>query len=330
MKPKNLIVFDMDGVIMDVSASYREAVRQTVGLFFQPAREAEKLPEPLFDLSDLAAVKQSGGLNNDWDLTFELISLFFSLVASPGTQENRDPWSRYREIIGRCDLSSMVDFLRSTNRPLVSLLKQHGRYKDQFVKSLYEGDVGSGNIIKQIFQEIYLGQKLFRSTYNLNPVVYRSEGFILREKVLIDRQLLAELAAENVLAIATGRPRAEAAYPLKHFRLNQFFSQILTLDDCLSEEKRIFEQEGQTVSLSKPNPFMLDAIVKKCRQPFDRFYYVGDMPDDMVAAARSKTSCKGIGILLSAPDKESLKENLIEAGAHHIVDSFEALKEIIL
>jgi phosphoglycolate phosphatase-like HAD superfamily hydrolase len=104
----------------------------------------------------------------------------------------------------------------------------------------------------------------------------------------------------------------------------------LTLDDCLSEEKRIFEQEGQTVSLSKPNPFMLDAIVKKCRQPFDRFYYVGDMPDDMVAAARSKTSCKGIGILLSAPDKESLKENLIEAGAHHIVDSFEALKEIIL
>jgi phosphoglycolate phosphatase-like HAD superfamily hydrolase len=288
------------------------------------------LPEPLFALSDLAAVKQTGGLNNDWDLTFEVISLFFSLVANPGTHENRDPWSRYRETIGRCDLSSMVDFLRSTNRPLVSLLKQHGRYKDQFVHSLYEGDVGSGNIIKQIFQEIYLGQKLFRSTYNLNPVVYRGEGFILREEVLIDRQLLAELAAENVLAIATGRPRAEAAYPLKHFQLNQFFWQILTLDDCLSEEKRIFEQEGRTVSLSKPNPFMLDAIVNKCRQPFDSFYYVGDMPDDMLAAARSEANFKGIGILLSAPDKESLKKDLMRAGADYIVDSFEALKEIIL
>ncbi|MBT8366326.1 MAG: HAD hydrolase-like protein, partial [Deltaproteobacteria bacterium] len=239
-------------------------------------------------------------------------------------------WSRYREAIGRCDTASMVEFLQSTDRPLVTLLKQHGRYEDPFINSLYEGDVGSGNIIKQIFQEIYLGQKLFRSTYNLNPIVYRGEGLILREKVLIDRQLLAELTAENVLAIATGRPRAEAAYPLKHFQLNQFFSQILTLDDCLSEEKRIFEQEGQTVSLSKPNPFMLDAIVKKCRQPIDSFYYVGDMPDDMLAAARSEANCKGIGILLSAPDKESLKNDLIGAGAHYIVDSFEALKEIIL
>ena len=104
----------------------------------------------------------------------------------------------------------------------------------------------------------------------------------------------------------------------------------MTLDDCLSEEKRIFEQEGRSVSLSKPNPFMLDAIVKNCREPFGRFYYVGDMPDDMLAAARSGANCKGIGILLSAPDKESLKKNLMEAGADYIVDGFEALKEIIL
>jgi len=330
MKSKNLIIFDMDGVIIDVSASYRDVVRHAAGLFLRPARGAEKLPDPLFELSDLAAVKQSGGLNNDWDLTFEVICLLFSRIDTPGTLEHRNPWRRYRETIGRCDVASLANFLRSAQKPLVSLLKQHGRYEDQFVNSLYQGDVGSGNIIKQIFQEIYLGDTLFQSTYQLKPEVYRDEGFILREKVLIDRRLLAELAAENVLAIATGRPRAEAEYPLNHFRLNQFFSQILTLDDCLSEEKRIFEQEGRSVSLSKPNPFMLDAIAKNCREPFDRSYYVGDMPDDMLAAARSGPNCKGIGILLSAPDKESLKKNLMGAGADYIVDGFEALKEIIL
>ena len=184
----------MDGVIMDVSASYRDVVRQTAGLFFKPARGAEKLPDPLFELSDLAAVKQSGGLNNDWDLTFEVINLLFSLVDKPGAPASRDPWSRYRETLGRCDVASMVKFLQSTNRPILSLLKQHGRYEDRFVDSLYQGDVGSGNIIKQIFQEIYLGEELFRSTYHLDPAVYRGEGFILREKVLIDRQLLKELA----------------------------------------------------------------------------------------------------------------------------------------
>jgi len=330
MKPKNLIVFDMDGVIVDVSASYRDVVRRTAGLFFQPAGGAEKLPDPLFELSDLAAVKQSGGLNNDWDLTFAVISLFFSLVANPGTHENRDPWSRYRETIDRCDAAALADFLHSTSRPLASLLKQHGRYEDQFINSLYQGDVGSGNIIKQIFQEIYLGEQLFRSTYHMDPAVYRGQGYILREKVLIDRQLLEELAAENVLAIATGRPRAEAQYPLNQFQLDQYFAHILTLDDCLAEEKRIFEQEGRTVSLSKPDPFMLDAVVTKCREPFDNFYYVGDMPDDMLAAAGAATDCKGIGLLLTAPDKKSLANNLTAAGADYVIDSFEALREIIL
>jgi phosphoglycolate phosphatase-like HAD superfamily hydrolase len=330
MQPNNLIVFDMDGVIMDVSASYRDVVRRTAGLFFQPARGAEKLPAPLFELSDLAAVKQSGGLNNDWDLTFAVISLFFSLIAYPGTRANRDPWRRYRETIGRSDAAALADFLHSTDRPLASLLKQHGRYEDPFINSLYQGDVGSGNIIKQIFQEIYLGENLFRSTYNMNPAVYRGEGFILREKVLIDRQLLKELAGENVLAIATGRPRAEAEYPLNHFHLDQYFAHILTLDDCLAEEKRILEHEGRTVSLSKPNPFMLDAISTKCREPFDNFYYVGDMPDDMLAAAGAAAKCKGIGMLLTAPDKKSLAKNLTAAGADYIIDSFEALSGIVL
>jgi phosphoglycolate phosphatase-like HAD superfamily hydrolase len=320
----------MDGVIIDVSASYRDVVRRTAGLFFQPARGAERLPDPLFELSDLAAVKQSGGLNNDWDLTFEVISLFFSLIDYAGNHEIRDPWSRYRAIISCCDVNSMADFLQSTDRPLVSLLKQHSRYENEFVKSIYQGDVGSGNIIKQIFQEIYLGDTLFRSTYNMDAEVYRAEGFILREKVLIDRQLLEELAHNNVLAIATGRPRAEAEYPLKHFRLNQFFARILTLDDCLSAEKRIFEQEGRAASLSKPNPFMLDEVVRQYREPFEGYYYVGDMPDDMLAAAGSQANFKGIGIVLSAPDKQSLKEDLMKAGADFIIESFAALKEIIL
>jgi phosphoglycolate phosphatase-like HAD superfamily hydrolase len=330
LKLKNLIIFDMDGVIMDVSASYRDVVRRTAGLFFQPARGAEKLPDPLFELADLAAVKQSGGLNNDWDLTFAVISLFFSLVDDPDSHANRDPWRRYRETIGRCDVASMVNYLQSTDKPLASLLKQHGRYEDQFINSLYQGDVGSGNIIKQIFQELYLGEDLFRSTYHMDPAVYHGQGYILREKVLIDRQLLAELAAENVLAIATGRPRAEAEYPLNHFHLDQYFAQILTLDDCLAEEKRIFEQEGRTVSLSKPDPFMLDAVAAKCRKPFDCFYYVGDMPDDMVAAARAGANCKGIGILLAATDKASLRKSLTAAGADYIIDSFEALSGIVL
>jgi HAD superfamily hydrolase (TIGR01548 family) len=53
------ILFDMDGVLVDVSSSYRLTIQKTV-LFF--AGE-EASPQ------EIQQLKQQGGYNNDWDLT---------------------------------------------------------------------------------------------------------------------------------------------------------------------------------------------------------------------------------------------------------------------
>jgi len=330
MKSKNLIVFDMDGVIMDVSKSYRDTVRHTTKLFLSPAPSAARMPEPLFDLSDLAGVKQSGGLNNDWDLSFQTISLMFTLIKKPDVHDTEDPWSTYRKTLSLCDLSKLADYLNSTDRPLMNLLNQHGKLADPLIAKFYAGDVGSGNIIKQIFQEIYLGEELFTSTYGLTPEIYRGQGYILRETVMTSSLILDELSRKNHLAIATGRPRAEAEYPLEHFKLKGYFDIVYSLDDCLKEEKRIHDEEGKEVSLSKPHPYMLDAIAEKYNDAATTFYYVGDMPDDIVAAGRSRFGYKSIGMLISAPDKRRLKDEFVRAGADYIVDDFEGLKQIIL
>ncbi len=330
MTTKNLIVFDMDGVIIDVSGSYRDVVRRATKLFFQPARSWEKLPEPLFELSDLAVVKQSGGLNNDWDLTCAVINLLYSLTDRPAVHKSREPWQRWRETLMQCDVAEMAKFLTAEDQPLATLLKHSGRREDDFITGLYTGDVGSGNIIKQIFQEIYLGQELFASTYNLKPKLYNDDGYILREQVLIDPSDLAALGRDNVLAIATGRPRAEAEYPLQHFNLKKYFSVIYTLDDCLEAEAKMLTAKGEKVSLSKPNPFMLDAIAGDVNEKFRGYFYVGDMPDDVIAAANSRYGFKSIGITVSAPDKSALANELKRAGADFLVGSFDALKKIIL
>ena len=330
MKAKNLIIFDMDGVIIDVSGSYRDVVRQTTKLFFQPARSSTKLPEPLFALSDLAAVKQSGGLNNDWDLTHAVINLLYSLTAKPTVYENQDPRARWQETLNRCDVTAIAEFLNSTDKPLETLLKHKGKLQDGFVSGLYAGDVGSGNIIKQIFQEIYLGPELFKATYNLEPQVYSGDGYILKEKVLIDQSVLESLGRDNILAIATGRPRAEAEYPLKHYDLKKYFTMMYTLDDCLEAEERILIEKGEKVSLSKPHPFMLDAIAEGLIDKFSGYYYVGDMPDDILAAANSRFGFKSIGVIVSAPNKLALEKKLKRAGANYLVENFDALKEIIL
>jgi HAD superfamily phosphatase len=57
--PATMIVFDMDGVLVDVSDSYRETICQTVQHFTGRPITRELVQE----------YKNRGGLNNDWLLS---------------------------------------------------------------------------------------------------------------------------------------------------------------------------------------------------------------------------------------------------------------------
>lgn len=329
MKIPKLIVFDMDGVLIDVSGSYRETARKTARLFFDGARGFGKLPDPLFPLTDLAELKQTGNLNNDWDLTALTLHLLFALVKTPSGRLSADDSTGPEETIRRCDVSDLADFLNASSRPLMELLDRYGRRHDPFVTSCYQGDVDTGNRIKRIFQEIYLGPSLFTALHGGQPRYYRGEGLIHRESLLMDPTLLAALSRNHILAIATGRPRAEADFPLDRFDLRKYFQLVITLDDCSREEEKIFTERGERISLKKPDPYMLDRIPSLIGKGFSKCYYLGDMPDDMQAARSSKTGYRGVGVVLSSADPKNLRKELLQAGADHIIDDYAALPKIL-
>ena len=68
MQTKGLILFDIDGVIRDVSNSYRLSVQKTVLKYcnWEPSTY------------DIDVLKNEGIWNNDWDLTLELIKRFIN------------------------------------------------------------------------------------------------------------------------------------------------------------------------------------------------------------------------------------------------------------
>ena len=61
--PLGVLVFDMDGVLVDVSESYRETIRRTVKYFTGLDIEHDRIQD----------LKNAGGWTNDWDLTHRLI-----------------------------------------------------------------------------------------------------------------------------------------------------------------------------------------------------------------------------------------------------------------
>jgi phosphoglycolate phosphatase-like HAD superfamily hydrolase len=327
--PKHLVIFDMDGVIVDVSESYRESTRRTARTFFQGAAAYDDLPNPLFSLKDLAALKQRGGLNNDWDTTYLVISLLLTQVELPDTLHPEDAWRLHQEIMGRCDLSKLTSFLKSHPCPLKTLLQQNHRIQSNFVSRLSSGDVGSGNLIKQIFQEIYLGRELFEMIYGTPARMHQGGGLINQERLLIDPRFLELLAEQHILAIATGRPKVEAIYALKRFKLHDYFHSVLTLDDCIEEENRRFTRKGERIPLSKPHPFMLNAIAQSLTGKVKKNYYIGDMPDDMAAARNAKTAFIGVGVISPSPDRQQLKHMLLQAGADYVIETIQDLEKIL-
>jgi HAD superfamily phosphatase len=325
MNKNRLIVFDMDGVIVDVSASYREAVRRTARLFLTGIGSENTLPDPLFSLADLAGVKQAGGLNNDWELTYHVLNLLMTRIETPAESPPSDGWTCHAGLMPRCDAKALSAYLKSSTTPLAGLDKQSSGRANAWIEHLSAGDVGTGNIIKQIFQELYLGGDLFRQTYGFAPRIHDRQGLIDREALLIPASTIKRLAETHQLALATGRPRSEAEHALHRFDLQTHFNITYTLDECLAEEKRVYETRGDVLHLSKPHPFMLDAVVEHLSATFWDVFYIGDMPDDMLAAANSAYDYTGVGILHSSPHKQTLKKALVKAGADVIIKDADEL-----
>jgi len=327
MKSRHLIVFDMDGVLVDVSGSYRETIRQTAGLFFGSA-QGGPLPNPIFSLGDLAVVKQSGGYNNDWDLTCRVIGLLASRMEAGEVPRDGGDWEVFETAMSCSDVSGIATLLRGSESPLAELLRENPEHNRKLIERFYEGDVGSGNIIKQIFQEVYLGENLFRRVYGMDTRVHRGAGLVEQELLIPSVSLLEELASGHVLGIATGRPKFEVEYALDTFDIRRYFTAVLSHDDCLAEEERLSAAKGGSVSLLKPDPFMLDSIAAQAGGDVGRRYYVGDLPDDMVAASRAEGYI-GIGLTHVAADREALRSDLRRAGAVHVIDDFSELADIV-
>lgn len=330
MEKRSLLVFDMDGVLVDVTQSYRETVRKTARSFFKGARGFQFLPDPLFPLDELAEVKRRGGLNNDWDLSFRVISMLFSMVEASDAAPpvGTDYWHSHRETVSTWDVTPLADFLSSKQRGLAGLPEPDIR-ANACVGRFYQRDVGEGNIIKQIFQEIYLGGDLFRATYGMVPRAHDGEGFIFRERPLVGVETLSRLGSAHMMAIATGRPGSEAEFALNVNGLSGFFDVVFTLDDCLAEEKARAQTGKGGGSLSKPDPFMLDAIVERLPVVPARLYYVGDMPDDMIAALRSSHGFVPVGVTGTGPDSGAAAKALIEAGAEFLIGGVEELEGVL-
>jgi HAD superfamily phosphatase len=333
----DILIFDMDGVLIDVSRSYRETIQRTVQIYLETCLGLKKGEAEPVTKEDISLFKSTGGFNNDWDLTSGLLLYLLSISGFPPCPRKKKSFS-VGEVVSHLQARSsnldknitqliqdknLLSFIRKVKLVGGGLKGVRKALKGSWEGWIYgDGDLDQENVVKRIFQEVYLG-KNFTSFYHVPALFHKKQGLYLREQLIVPKGILSSLRKRFRLGIASGRPRFEAELALKRFGLFPYFDCVVTLDECLEEEDRILQSTGKRVNLLKPHPYSLLKVVKEIDTPYPRCGYVGDVVDDMLAARAAKKGLDiiAIGFLAGRSKGQTTKDTLLKAGADLVIES---------
>ncbi len=238
------IVFDVDGVLIDVSQSFRKTIVATVQFYFKKILKY-KGSEDLVRLEEIQLFKEAGGFNNDWELTESFV--LFYLAKSVRLDSKDLAVLRYQEpFLDGFVVTGVSNF----EQAVFGLL-------DEKEKDLVLGSWNKA-LIRQIFQEMYAGDKT-KEFYGFKPIYFKGAGTVAKEVALVDKDLITK-----PFAVITGRAPAEASDALR-------LTGLKVNDGLLVSDDGIFEP--------KPSPQSLNYISDK--MDIKLGIYIGDVADDL-------------------------------------------------
>jgi HAD superfamily hydrolase (TIGR01548 family) len=311
-----IIVFDVDGTLVDVTRSYREAVPAAACRYLQLL--GLEPPALTGEVSDV--FKRMGGFNDDWDLTAGLLAVLLSGLPPAAALPDR-PWVDQTDLIAvlrvaAAPLAGMTPTVPAWE-PLVARVQAAGGGAAGLSQAIparnahlvwHTGDAATTDLVQRIFAEIYLGKEPFEQDYGLPVRFHSGPGLIEHEQRLISLSTLEVLSRWARLGIATGRTHFELAYPLARMGLAPFFGALATMSDALRA------QAPGRPSLLKPHPYLLQRAADVL-DPSGQLVaaYVGDVPDDIVAARRADGPRRWLSVALAATTAQ--REHYQELGA---------------
>ncbi len=282
------VVFDIDNVLVDTRKSYLDTIRWTVDLFltegqvpfFQSPRQSAK--HHVLSIKDVAEFKLLGGFNDDWDCCYGLLIYLLTLPVKGHT---------LTDLAKAIDIRAFAKSFRTRPLGVSGIVKKLGTHPYVTIER-----------ISRIFQEVYLGRDLFEKVEGRTSLYWQKSGLIRKEKLIFRDSTLKRLKDLGIkLGITTGRSRFEAVYALRRFGVMHYFDAITTMNEVRDAEVKARQ------SLRKPHPYSLIETVRKLGTS-KPVLYIGDLPDDVLTANRSKSKCEvhSVGFpRLSSSEKET-------------------------
>lgn len=322
------IVFDCDGVLLDVRNAYNVAIAATTKHIIR-AFTGTEIPEDIFDSTLNHAYKRTGGFNNDWTHAYAVIMRILVEVPDKELAElNKlaeeslvydSPRKRYDYMSGKVKAEIPLDGLYEKLSEFAEQLDASGIEKvDELLldkvgvnikKALkFRGDVGE-SIVSTLFEELFLGEELFTETFGFPPQFIKVDhGIVESDEVVIKPETMTEL--EKLLGgprfgVASGSLENTARHVLGDI-IDRFPKDSQYWHDVVDRDQK---QLGVS-DLHKPNPYPL----LKASEPFNpkMVLYIGDTMADYLTAQNAGEGVLFTGVYASVHSSEKVKQSFIE------------------
>ncbi len=255
-------LFDIDGVLIDASRSYRLSVMAAADHLVREVNGLGEAPTPLLTPEDVALFKLAGGFNNDWDETRLLAAIWTARLREwRGSPEAQLPLAYWAEkateasAAGRGGVRWMLDTFPASAIP-------------------------DANAARWAHDEFYWGSQLVFEHYGRQPeFAPGAEGFVQNEELLLEETVLPSLRALGIrhFGIITGRVGPEVTRAVERLTAGSGLAEV--------EESRTMPGEspfGVVIAgtqYAKPDPealrVALDALSARGG------FYIGDTADDL-------------------------------------------------
>lgn len=287
------IIFDCDGVLVDVADSYGATIVRTVAhvLGWMGMTDAPRLTPRM-----IQAFKDTGAFNNEIDLSYAAILMTAASIRA------------------RMDMEETAAAFASCGgvRDAEHIASDMCDVSDLTGRMSYPG---AGSVVQEVFDQIFYGPHLYKKVTG-HESRFGEPGLIEQERVLLDGVMLEWLTRRfgSRVGMVTGRGYESARYTLGY-----------TLD-VFNTAGSVFLEDGPR-EMAKPNPVSLvsamDAMDVRC------CVYVGDSAEDLMMARAADRDVVFVGVWGTAPDPPRRREMFVNRNADHVVAHIAELRGLL-
>ena len=297
------IIFDCDGVLVDIRNSYDYAINKTISAIIK-----ELFNDEIGDVVTSKihfGLKSVGGFNDEVAVVYAIV---MTLAASKKSE------IEFEKLI--------IDVIANANESGINSIDDY--FKDQNIDLMeikskldYENS-RKVSYIHRIFNQLFYGPKLYQEIFN-DKSQFDDEPLIDLDDIVLDNNLIFKLKNRfgTKISTVTGRGKFAFSYSMKNFL------------DNFDIENSVF-LEDRPLELAKPNPDSLiesiSGINSKCS------LYIGDSMEDLLMVQKCQEKGYDVSFcgIYGSSDEPELKYELFEKNkASFILESIQELPKAL-